>query len=131
MTFARDIAQWAKKAGLNAEEAVRVTCHTLNQDIILASPVDTGRFRGNWQGTIASAASSTLDTDDKSGSGTLTKANAAADQSVGSVYYLVNNLPYARRLEYGYSSKAPQGMVRVAVQNFQAAVAAAARKANK
>lgn len=131
MTFASDIAKWAKKAGLSAEEAVRMTCHTLNQDIIMASPVDTGRFRGNWQGTIGSPASGTMDTEDKSGAGALAKANAAAGSAVGSVYYLVNNLPYARRLEYGYSSQAPAGMVRVAVQNFQAAVAAAARKANK
>lgn len=131
MTFARDIAQWAKKAGFSTEEAVRVTCRTLNHGIVMDSPVDTGRFRGNWQGTIGSPASGTFDTEDKSGAGTLAKANAAADQSVGSVYYLVNNLPYARRLEYGYSSQAPAGMVRVAVQNFQAAVAAAARKANK
>ena len=32
---------------------------------------------------------------------------------------LTNNLPYAQRLEYGWSQQAPQGFVRVNVSRFQ------------
>lgn len=33
-------------------------------------------------------------------------------------FTLTNNLPYAERLEYGWSNQAPQGMVRVNVARF-------------
>jgi len=36
------------------------------------------------------------------------------------VIYLTNNLPYAQRLEEGYSQQAPAGMVALTIQEFQA-----------
>jgi hypothetical protein len=37
----------------------------------------------------------------------------------GEIIYLTNSLPYARRLEYGWSKQAPAGMVRITVANFE------------
>lgn len=36
----------------------------------------------------------------------------------GHTYYFVNNLPYARALEYGHSTQAPQGMVGLTILEF-------------
>ena len=45
----------------------------------------------------------------------------------GGVEYITNNLPYAERLEYGYSQQAPAGMVRVTAARFRELLARAAR----
>jgi hypothetical protein len=45
----------------------------------------------------------------------------------GPPIYIVNNLPYAIPLEYGHSSQAPQGMVRLAAIEFQQLVDEAVR----
>ena len=50
----------------------------------------------------------------------------ANDFKAGHVFYLVNNLPYIRRLEQGWSQQAPAGMVAVTVSEFQQTVARAA-----
>ena len=41
-----------------------------------------------------------------------------ADWKGGQTIYMVNNLPYARRLEYGWSKQSPSGVVRITVQNY-------------
>jgi len=38
---------------------------------------------------------------------------------LGDIVYLANNLPYAQRLEDGWSQQAPEGMVKLTVQRFQ------------
>jgi hypothetical protein len=48
------------------------------------------------------------------------------------VHFLTNNLPYALRLEYGWSkNQAPAGMVGLAVAEFQSIVRDAAAEVNK
>jgi hypothetical protein len=39
--------------------------------------------------------------------------------AAGKVHFLTNNLPYALRLEYGWSKQAPHGMVGVTVKEYQ------------
>lgn len=98
-------------------------------EVILMSPVDTGRFRGNWQVGIGNVPNGTLEIDDKTGTATVSKATAVAQGvQLGQVITLVNNLPYAERLEYGYSSQAPGGMVRLTAQRWQPIVDAAIAK---
>lgn len=36
----------------------------------------------------------------------------------GTSYYFTNALPYAQRIEYGWSTQAPQGIVRLQAQKF-------------
>lgn len=128
MSFASDIAKWAKKTGLATERVPAFVCLSLSEKIIGRTPVDTGRAKGNWQATIASPAAGATDTTDPAGAAAIAKAAVVAQAASGNVFYLVNNLPYIRRLEYGYSSQAPAGMVRVTAQEFEQAVAAAVQK---
>ncbi|MEB6589621.1 hypothetical protein MXM82_10810 [Pseudomonas asiatica] len=78
-----------------------------------------GRFRSNWQLTTGAPAAGEIE-EIESAEATLGRIIAAAgDLSAGEVAFIVNNLPYAIPLEYGHSSQAPAGMVRVTVADFQ------------
>ncbi len=78
-----------------------------------------GRFRANWQIGVDRIPEQILDTVDPSGATTQNAIMASIpDEAAGKVYYLVNNLPYAQRLEEGYSKQAPTGMVGLAVIEF-------------
>jgi len=84
-------------------------------DIVAPKGYVGGRFRGNWQTSIAAPAAGVLDRIDPSGSAA--KQDVAVNMGgAGTLTYLTNNLPYAQVLEYeAHSSQAPAGMVRVAM----------------
>lgn len=87
-----------------------------------------GRFRGNWQFSIDSPATEELDRIDPSGSETIAALLSQVQAlTIGQTAYIVNNLPYAIPLEYGHSTQAPAGMVRVTLANFQRIVDEAIR----
>ena len=79
-----------------------------------------GRFRGNWQLSIGTPAEGTLDQVDPAGSVTLAKLRLQVQAlTAGETAYIVNNLPYGIALEYGHSTQAPSGMIRVTLARFQ------------
>lgn len=89
--------------------------------VVLMSPVDTGRFRGNWQQTLDTPASGVLETTDKSGGPTITAGTAVLSTVPAfSVTWLVNNLDYAVALEKGHSQQAPRGMLSVTAARLRA-----------
>lgn len=95
-----------------------------SMDIIKKDGYVGGRFRGNWQVSFDLPATGEVDRVDGNGSETK-RIGAAIIQTfhvgVGSIY-LMNNVPYAQRLEYGWSGQAPQGVVRITVAEFDAFV---------
>ncbi len=118
--FERSIENFIKKAKKNPEQVVRQVTIKLYSQIIMASPVDTGRFRMNWQATYGTPATGVLIGDDPSGSRAIARAtNFVMNSPEWDEFRFTNNLPYAERLEYGYSRQAPQGMVRITVSRFQ------------
>lgn len=73
-----------------------------------------GSARGNWQASINTPVRTETNEIDKTGAATIAEMSRVAQQSVGKVFYLTNNLPYINRLEFeGWSSQAPLGMVRI------------------
>lgn len=120
MSFALDVSKFVEKAKKNPEKVMRQVSIKLFSAIIKASPVDTGRFRMNWMASGGTPASGVTDATDKSGNIATGNATSfvlkAADWQE---FTLTNNLPYAQRLEYGWSKQAPQGMVRTNVSRFQ------------
>lgn len=132
MGFADEVAAFSDKTKAKLETAVRKIALDAFSNVILMSPVDTGRFRGNWQVAIGSMPSGTVEIDDRDGTVTIGKVQAETlNLQAGQVIYLVNNLPYAQRLEYGWSQQAPGGMVRLTAQRFQPIVDAVARELSK
>lgn len=120
LAFDRQIAAFAKKANIGIDRAIRGTSIKLFSAIILASPVDTGRFRANWQASNERPASGTTFAEDKSGSGAVNNVTTYINGApFANEFTLANNLPYAYKLEFGYSDQAPQGFIRVNVARFQ------------
>ena len=80
-----------------------------------------GSLRGAWQATLNSPLVGPLQQHiDANGSKTIAKANKVIkDMKIGDTFRLTNALPYARRVEFGWSSQAPQGMVRLSVAETQ------------
>lgn len=131
-SFAFDIQRFCDLTKERASTVTRQTALSMLGSIIKRSPVDTGRFRGNWQTTIDTPPSGALDTTDKSGSTALTAGiSALTNFECGPPIYLANNLPYARRLEHGYSQQAPEGMVKLTVNEFKKYIAEAIAKAQQ
>lgn len=128
MSFSTDIQKFARKTGGDLEQVVRATCLQLSASIIERTPVDTGRARANWQASLGRPDLSVRDAEDKQGDATLAKVRQEVQNAPGSVFFLANNLPYIRRLEYdAWSGQAPSGMVRVTVQEFEQSLAKAVR----
>lgn len=111
MSFGADISRYAKKTGLSIEHSIISICTEASVSIIERTPVDSGTARGNWYATINAESS---DTDDnRREKSALSDARNKAQKAAGNIFILTNNLPYIRRLEYGWSTQAPQGMVRI------------------
>jgi hypothetical protein len=115
--WSQDLGALARKTGLRMETVVRKVTFELFRNVVLKSPVDQGRFRANWNVSLASPDPSF--TDGTSIARGLTEASKALSLPVGQIVYLTNGLPYARRLEFGYSKQAPYGMVRLSLLEYR------------
>ncbi len=135
MAREKDISQLitdvAQKYNRGIDEVVEDVAVSLSQRIIERTPVGQpstwqnpnsappgyvgGRARANWFPTIGTPSDDT--TDSTSTNESASRITGIKEQIAGNVYYLTNNLPYIRRLEYdNWSQQAPRGMVRVTLR---------------
>jgi hypothetical protein len=106
--FKADLTKFIAKAGVNAQLVVTKIALDLDRSLILKSPVDTGRFRGNWQVSFDRANTETKESTDKSGQSTINAHQAAlAEFKAGRTVFLTNSLPYALAIEYGQYGRGP------------------------
>jgi hypothetical protein len=107
-------------------ELKQETVIELFSSIILDTPVDTGRLRGNWNTSLDRPNLMTSDETDKSGRKTIAEMqNKVLSAELSSSMYLTNNLPYAVAIENGHSKNRPQGMVRTNLARIKANLARA------
>lgn len=109
----------------NANQLKRKAALACDAAVVLATPVDTGRARSNWQASLNAPAGSTIEpyATGSQGSSAGQNAQAAIEQGKGVIgqaqsgdgIYITNNLPYIGRLNDGYSAQAPAGFVQEAV----------------
>lgn len=114
--FGAKLKQGGKHTMERIDTIRRKATIALFDSVVLSTPVDTGRLRGNWQCSLNSPKEAEL-----------------AERSVGEVFgeirdnlgtmqdtvWLSNNLPYVEKIEYeGHSGQAPEGMVRVNCANW-------------
>ncbi|MEI7177129.1 HK97 gp10 family phage protein [Pectobacterium carotovorum] len=101
-------------AGLVGEQVgtrMRVIAVQLLNEIVMPSPVLTGRFRANNMVSLGAANYTTTTETDKDGTRTIQQGSAViAKAKPYSVIYIQNNLPYAELLENGHSKQAPTGV---------------------
>jgi len=79
--------------------------------LVIATPVDTGRARGNWQLTIGKAATG----ESNSGNPAMAGSAVLAQLKPFVVVWLANNVPYIEKLNAGHSQQAPIGFFENAV----------------
>lgn len=94
---------------------------------VQATPVDTGRARGNWNASVDSVDRTTRDAPGAPGQGATDSINRGAAaigglDKFGAVINISNSLPYIERLNEGYSAQAPAGFVEKAAQQAVEAV---------
>jgi hypothetical protein len=144
MTFLLDVRGFVDRAKERANDVVRNVVIEVGTSIVMRTPVGNptlwkrkpppgyvgGRARGNWQCDVSAAPEGDLPDIDATGSVSIARITAAIpDAAAGKRYYLTNNLPYAMELEVNHhSSQAPNGMVGLAVLEFQQIVKAAVTK---
>ncbi|BBQ83448.1 hypothetical protein WP3W18E02_19770 [Klebsiella sp. WP3-W18-ESBL-02] len=119
--FMAEITAFVNKAKANQDQVVRAAGLRILGQLVQMSPVDTGRFRGNWLVGFDNPPGGTLAEVDRDGAQTIARGALVIDQfKVGTTaVYFTNNLPYAYPLEMGHSQQAPGGMVRITVADFQ------------
>ena len=110
-------------------KVLKIAAMETMRDIIMDTPVDTGRLRGNWQVGIGQKESGQLSVLDPNGGVTIARITSKLVQiNKNDTIVFYNNLPYAYPIEFGHSAvKAPQGMVRKNIANWGGRVARIAR----
>jgi len=113
--FPRRMSRRAKNVITNADALVRRCALATDAAVVLATPVDTGRARANWQVEINSPSVSTTTNTSKSGRESINAGKVAIAQYKGgtpnAAIYITNNLPYIGKLNDGSSAQAPAGFV--------------------
>ncbi|WP_145515555.1 hypothetical protein [Yersinia aleksiciae] len=106
---------------------------TDSMDVKAPAGYTGGRFRGNWQVGLDVQPDGETGRIDKSGNMTLAVGNYMLEQfKVGTkAIYFTNNVPYAYRLEFGHSSQAPNGMIRITAEDAVKYFTEAANEVNK
>ena len=87
--------------------------------VVLKTPVDTGRARGNWQVGIGEIPDGILDrTADPQA--IIAAAEKKLEQlGFGEIVWVANNLEYVTFLEDGSSQQAPAGMLRLSLAELE------------
>lgn len=144
-SFSLDLSRFVTKAKGSADKVVRKVVMDIGARVVLKSPVGDadywqsppppgyvgGRFRGNWQMGEGQRPAGDLPDIDPTGAASLERIAGGLNQNAaGKVFFLVNNLPYAMRIEDGTASprQAPNGVVRTTLLEFQAIVTKAANE---
>ncbi len=145
MGFAEDIQAWADKAKRDRDNVIAEVVTDLSTAIIDRTPIGdvsiwetppTGKRRAEYRpGTLVNSWYSVLGeigtlstrSPNTSGVASLAQLAAIAPFAPGKIFSFVNPAPYTRRVEFGHSTQAPTGMVRLTAARFQQIVEAAIR----
>ncbi len=122
--FAKRTKVLAKLIVENVDAGFRAVAIVVDQAVVLATPVDTGRARSNWRVSSGSPDTAVREPYASGTGGSSGAQNAAAAIDHGKAVvqadrsgtiYISNNLPYIGALNDGSSAQAPAGFVELAV----------------
>lgn len=126
----KDIENLSKRTMAKIHKVMKVATMELFKSVIMMTPVDTGRARGNWQCTMTRPAGGIIDSEQSEEATIARMMETVLKSSIRNGIFLTNNLPYIQKLEYGgygdgpktqggYSKQAPAGMVRVSLERIE------------
>ena len=115
-TFARRIRALARRTEQNVDRLVIDAALVIDQTVVLATPVDTGRARANWRASLRAPITEATEEVDPNGGATIQRnENVIRSRQRGQDIYISNNVVYIRRLNEGHSAQAPAGFVESAI----------------
>lgn len=123
MTVAADIQKVQVHLVQNMSQVLVLLMSEVDARLKTKSPVLSGRFRASWTISVGQIDTSVAPEVPAGGTVAVPEPRIPAI-NVGATYFHANSLPYARRLEYGWSNKAPNGMVRLTAQEVPSIIAA-------
>jgi hypothetical protein len=101
--FAKDLHIAVEDIKGRIDEVMVKSVLEVRSRLMIRSPVDTGRFRANWQLGVDSAPEGSIEV-------TIPPPPPGFPARPSThTFFIVNNLPYARRLETGWSPQTPPG----------------------
>ena len=104
-------SQFAVNVRESIEPTQKRVAVDLTRNLVLNTPVDTGRARANWIVTVGKPSNRTLQITDKTGSKTVAKAEKINIPAEGDLIFISNNLPYIVYLDKGTDKMAPFNIV--------------------
>lgn len=131
--FSVDLDKEIQQAQDKAEDTVKFAVLGLFRAIVLKTPVDTGHLAYNWQVSVDNPETSERAGVDPDKQTTLAEGQTNVGKWTlnNKMLWIANNVEYAEDIEYGKSKlKAPQGMVRVSLREFDSIFRGAAMKVN-
>lgn len=121
--FVERIRRRARQVEKGASAALRATALVISQTVTLATPVDTGHARANWQVGIDTSITQEIDANDLSGFATVSKnAGIIRTSKPQKMIVISNNVPYIQQLNEGSSEQAPAQFVQIAILQAVAAI---------
>lgn len=130
--FAKRIKVIADDVEQNADKLVNRVALVVDQTVVMATPVDTGRARANWVAEIGGPAEGVVEefvagikgsTSGENARNAIAQAEAKiASRKPGQDVHITNNLAYIQALNDGHSAQAPANFVEQAIQIGVAAV---------
>jgi hypothetical protein len=140
----QDIPQFAENTLRKLETVYKMAAIELFRQVILKTPVDTGRARSNWQTEIGRFTKDEIDVIKNNETIIAEMIEKINSGTLQDGFYMANNLPYIQKLEYGgypkdpkqgswdknqkqfviktvhgFSKQAPQGMVRISIEQIK------------
>ena len=118
MSNERNLSIGVELTDFTAREQQAVALKAL-RGVILGTPVDKGRARGNWQMSINAPKTDQLNVFDKSGGEAINsgvKVILSASEINLPDFWISNNLPYIVPLNNGSSKQAPKFFVERAIE---------------
>lgn len=132
-----DFANRIRRRGRQVEEGVnrivRKVALIADRELVLETPVDTGRARSNWQVSLGSPITSQREpyapgeglgkAEGQNAAGALAQAQERiGKRRTGETVYITNNVDYIGPLNDGTSTQAPAGFVQAAITRAVKAV---------
>jgi hypothetical protein len=119
LDFGGQLGAFAKKVGLRMSVVHKGTSIKLFNSIVYDTPVDTGVARGGWNPSMGAVKWAPSGRRDTSGALTAKDIEVTITGNYNQIAFLSNAVKYIVPLEYGWSLKSPEGMVRINVTRFQ------------
>lgn len=132
-SFLADLRASIEESKGNSEEVVKLASLNLFKKIVYKTPVDTGHLAYNWNMELNSPNLTVKSGTDPQKTSTLNIGKTNIDKFKLGVkqIWITNNVEYAYDIEYGKSKvKAPQGMVRVSLREWDQVFKGAAMTVN-